>query len=42
MNLLEILSHIPPSDLTYDEWTQVGMALKQEGYTAADYITIAE
>ena len=37
MNLLEILSHIPPSDLTYDEWTQVGMALKQEGYTAADW-----
>lgn len=37
MNLLEILSHIPPSDLTYDEWTQVGMALKHEGYTAADW-----
>ena len=37
MNLLEILSHIPPSDLTYDEWTQVGMALKHEGYTVADW-----
>ena len=37
MNLLEILSHIPPSDLTYGEWTQVGMALKHEGYTAADW-----
>lgn len=37
MNLLEILSHIPPSDLTYDEWTNVGMALKHEGYTAADW-----
>lgn len=37
MNLLEILSHIPPSDLTYDEWTQVGMALKHEGYSVADW-----
>lgn len=37
MNLLEILSHIPPSDLTYDEWTQVGMALKHEGFTVADW-----
>lgn len=37
MNLLEILEHIPPSDLTYDEWTNVGMALKHEGYTAADW-----
>lgn len=37
MNLLEILSYIPPSDLTYDEWTQVGMALKHEGYSAADW-----
>ena len=37
MNLLEILEHIPPSDLSYDEWTQVGMALKHEGYTAADW-----
>ena len=37
MNLLEILSHIPPSDLTYDEWLHVGMALKHEGYTVADW-----
>lgn len=37
MNLLEILSHIPPSDLSYDEWCAVGMALKHEGYTAADW-----
>lgn len=37
MNLLEILSHIPPSDLTYDEWTHVGMALKHEGFTVTDW-----
>ena len=37
MTLLEILEHIPPSDLSYDEWTQVGMALKHEGYTADDW-----
>ena len=37
MNLLEILSHIPPSDLNYDEWLQVGMALKHEGYTVTDW-----
>ena len=39
MNLLEILLHIPPSELSYDEWTQVGMALKHEGYSAADWDT---
>ena len=37
MTLLEILDHIPPSDLSYDEWTQVGMALKHEGFTARDW-----
>ena len=37
MNLLEILEHISPSDLTYDEWCEVGMALKYEGYSAADW-----
>jgi len=37
LNLLEILSHIPPSDLTYDEWTNVGMALKHEGFTVSDW-----
>ena len=37
MELLEILDLMPPSELSYDEWTQVGMALKQEGYTAADW-----
>jgi len=37
LTLLEILEHIPPSDLSYDEWTQVGMALKHEGFTAQDW-----
>ena len=37
MNLLETLSYLPPSSLTYDEWLQVGMALKHEGYTVTDW-----
>lgn len=37
LNLLEILEHISPSDLTYDEWCEVGMALKYEGYSVADW-----
>lgn len=37
MELLEILDKMPAYELSYDEWTQVGMALKQEGYTAADW-----
>jgi RecA-family ATPase len=36
-NLLEILGYIDPSALTYQEWVNVGMALKDEGYTAADW-----
>ncbi len=31
-NLAEILQHIDPSALNYQEWCSVGMALKQEGY----------
>ena len=31
-SLTEIIEHINPSDLTYQEWCSVGMALKQEGY----------
>lgn len=30
-NIHQILSHIPPSELNYQEWVNVGMALKQEG-----------
>lgn len=37
MELLKILEKIPPSDLDYQEWINVGMALKHEGYTAADW-----
>lgn len=36
-DLLEILSYIDPAGLEYQEWVNVGMALKQEGYTAADW-----
>ena len=35
--LLEILNYIDPAGLEYQEWVNVGMALKQEGYTAADW-----
>ena len=37
MDLLKILEKIPPSDLDYQDWINVGMALKHEGYTAADW-----
>lgn len=36
-DLLEILKHIDPSQLNYQEWVNVGMALKHEGYTASDW-----
>lgn len=36
-DLKELLSNISPSSLTYQEWVNVGMALKHEGYTAADW-----
>lgn len=36
-DLLEILDQIHPSELDYQEWCSIGMALKQEGYTAADW-----
>ena len=29
----ELLSHIAASDCNYEEWTMVGMALKQDGYS---------
>ena len=37
MDIKEILKHVPPADLTYDEGLSVGMALKHEGFTAADW-----
>lgn len=36
-NLLELLEYINPSELSYQEWTNVGMALKHEGYEASDW-----
>lgn len=35
INLLDILEYISPGELTYQEWINVGMALKQEGYQVA-------
>lgn len=35
--LLEILDKVNPAELDYQEWINVGMALKEEGYTAADW-----
>ena len=37
MSELELLDHIDPSLLTYQEWLSVGMALHHAGYTAADW-----
>lgn len=36
-DLLPLLDYIDPSILTYQEWVNVGMALKHEGYTAIDW-----
>lgn len=36
-DLIEILKFIDPSKLNYQEWVNVGMALKHEGYTAHDW-----
>lgn len=36
-NLLEILQYINPTTLNYQEWVNVGMALKEEGYTPGDW-----
>lgn len=37
LNLLEILPYIDPSQLDYQDWVNVGMGLKESGYTAADW-----
>jgi RecA-family ATPase len=36
-DILEILEHIDPAKLDYQEWVNVGMALKDEGYSPADW-----
>ena len=36
-DIKELLRYINPASLDYQEWVNVGMALKQEGLTAADW-----
>lgn len=36
-DLLEVLNYIEPAELNYQEWINVGMALKEEGYSPADW-----
>lgn len=36
-DLLEVIKYINPSDLDYQEWINVGMALKFEGYSVSDW-----
>lgn len=37
MDLMPLLDYVDPSSLDYQEWVNVGMALKHEGYTASDW-----
>lgn len=37
IDLLEAIKYIDCSDLTYQEWVNVGMALKYEGYSCSDW-----
>lgn len=39
LNLLPLLDYIDPTFCTYQEWVNVGMALKLEGYSATDWDT---
>lgn len=39
INLLPLLDYIDPAYLGYQDWINVGMGLKEEGYTAADWDT---
>ena len=36
-SLLEIIEYIDPADLDYQDWVNVGMALKHEGYSVRDW-----
>ena len=36
-DILEVLEHIYPTLLDYQDWVNVGMALTAEGYTASDW-----
>lgn len=37
LDLIALLEYIDPSFLSYQEWINVGMALKYEGYTASEW-----
>ncbi|KMO86082.1 DNA primase [Megasphaera cerevisiae DSM 20462] len=37
LNLISLLNYIEPSSCSYEEWIQVGMGLKQEGYPVSDW-----
>lgn len=37
LNLIEILEYIEPSLLDYQDWINVGMGLKEAGYTVSDW-----
>ena len=37
IDLLTLLPYIHPSELSYQEWINVGMALKEAGYAASDW-----
>lgn len=37
IDLIALLGHVDPTFLSYQEWVNVGMALKYEGYTASDW-----
>ncbi|MBO0962001.1 AAA family ATPase [Neobacillus sp. MM2021_6] len=37
LDLISLLDYIDPSSLDYSAWMSVGMALRQEGYTASDW-----
>ena len=37
LDLLELLEFVSPMAVSYQEWVNVGMALKYEGYTASDW-----
>lgn len=36
-SLLELIEYINPADLDYQEWVNIGMALKHEGHSASDW-----
>lgn len=37
LNLLKTLEYIDPATCDYQEWVNVGMALKQEGFSPSDW-----